>query len=80
MKSVENCVDDVEIYTYIPRLLERDQSIDGIICSNNVVAYYVLQALKKMKIQIPEQIGVVTFDNYPLAEYLLFSRICKGGH
>lgn len=67
---VENCVDDVEIYTYIPRLLERDQSIDGIICSNNVVAYYVLQALKKMKIQIPEQIGVMTFDNYPLAEYL----------
>lgn len=43
---------------------------DAIICLDNIVAYKVLQQCKEMKIDIPKEMGLITFDNYPLAEYL----------
>lgn len=51
-------------------LLIHRPEIDSIICTNNIVAYHVLQALKQNKVSVPEEMGVITFDNYPLAEYL----------
>ncbi|MFR5150952.1 MAG: substrate-binding domain-containing protein [Ruminococcus sp.] len=32
--------------------------------------FTILQALKKLGKQVPTEIGVVTFDNYPFAEYM----------
>lgn len=54
----------------IQRALNKYPDIDSIICTNNVVAYETLKFLKKKNIAIPGSIGIITFDNYPLAEYM----------
>jgi len=40
------------------------------LCSNNVIAYEVMKILKDRKVKIPEEAGIVTFDNYPFAAYM----------
>lgn len=46
------------------------QDIEGVICLDNIYAYKILQLCKKINKKVPEEIGIITFDNYPLAEYL----------
>lgn len=48
----------------------KAQTIDAVICCNNVLAYHVLKGLREARISVPDQVGLVTFDNYPLAEYM----------
>ncbi|WP_160559445.1 LacI family DNA-binding transcriptional regulator [Parablautia muri] len=67
---IESGVNRTEIADKIKLLLETYRETDSIICTNNMVAYHVLQKLKQKNISVPEQIGIITFDNYPLAEYL----------
>lgn len=67
---IESGINGSEIAAGIKLLLEKSPEADSIICTNNIVAYHVLQVLKKNRISVPDQIGVITFDNYPLAEYL----------
>jgi DNA-binding LacI/PurR family transcriptional regulator len=45
-------------------------NIDSIICIDNINSYKVLQKCKKLNKKVPKDIGIITFDNYPLAEYL----------
>lgn len=45
-------------------------SIDAFICADNEIAYHMLCLLKQESINVPGQVGIVTFDNYPLAEYM----------
>lgn len=49
---------------------ENFNNIDSIICLDNIYAYRVLQECRKRNKKIPQDIGIITFDNYPLAEYL----------
>lgn len=56
--------------TAAEEILEEREAPDAFLCSNNVIAYYTLQALKKRGIRIPEDMGVVTFDNHPFAQYM----------
>ena len=42
----------------------------GFLCASNEIAYYTRKALKELEIKVPEESGIVTFDNYPLAEYM----------
>lgn len=42
---------------------------DAFVCNDNLAAFGLLKAAKKLNRQVPEEIGIVTFDNYPLAEY-----------
>jgi LacI family transcriptional regulator len=44
-------------------LLVEDPTIDGIICSNDVVAIGVLSGLESMGIPVPAQVSVTGFDN-----------------
>lgn len=44
--------------------------IDAVICLNNITAFKILQLCKNDNKKVPEDIGLITFDNYPLAEYL----------
>lgn len=60
----------VDISRKLMELFADRPEIDSIICTNNIMAYHVLQELKQHKVSVPEEIGVITFDNYPLAEYL----------
>lgn len=43
---------------------------DAFICSNNVISYHILQVLKELNKNVPCDVGLVTFDNYPMAEYM----------
>lgn len=71
MDLVLECgTDGVEIAAVLEKKLDADHEIDSIICTNNIVAFYALQLLKKRKIQIPDDMGILTFNNYPLAEYM----------
>lgn len=54
----------------IKEILKERLEVDSIICTNNIVAYHVLQELKKGGKKVPKDMGVITFDNYPLAEYM----------
>lgn len=40
------------------------------LCSSNDLAFHTLKTLQKDGILIPDQAGIVTFDNYPIAEYM----------
>lgn len=37
-------------------------SIDGIFCVTDKVAYYVMKALRRMNLRIPEDVQVIGFD------------------
>lgn len=52
------------------RDLLKKHKMDAAICSNNEMAYLIGKEIKKMGYDVPTEIGMVTFDNYPLAEYM----------
>lgn len=58
-------------YAMMEEVLQQEERPDAIICANNYIAYGCVNALHDRNISIPEQIGVITFDDYP------FSRILK---
>ena len=70
-KLIVECGEEREqVGAALQNILEEYPDIDSIICTNNVVAYETLRFLKKQKRNIPKDIGIITFDNYPLAEYM----------
>lgn len=48
----------------------EEKRIDAVLCSNNILSYHILKGMRKAKIPVPGKLGMVTFDNYPLAEYM----------
>lgn len=50
-------------------LLKETERPDAIVCMSNLVAYGVLQELQEQGIAVPEEMGIATFDNIPLAPY-----------
>lgn len=51
-------------------LLQNQNLPDAIICANNYIAYGCVNALKENHIKIPEDMGVLTFDDYPFSQIL----------
>ena len=51
------------------KLLTRPDRPDGIICLNNIITIGVLRAVREMGLNMPTDLQVITFDEYP------FSRI-----
>lgn len=49
--------------------LRKPERPDGFLCNDNMAAFGVLRAAHTLHIDVPGSLGVVTFDNYPLAEY-----------
>ncbi|AEC02272.1 LacI family DNA-binding transcriptional regulator [Parasphaerochaeta coccoides] len=64
------CEDSAEASRKIVANLEKTMMPDAFICNDNVIAFGVLQALKDRGISVPDEAGVIAFDNYPLAEYI----------
>jgi DNA-binding LacI/PurR family transcriptional regulator len=56
-------------YRMMCELLQLKQRPDSVICANNEIALGCMKALNQKKIAIPQEIAVITFDDYP------FSRI-----
>ena len=42
---------------------------NSIICANNHIAVGVLRALEDLKMKVPKDIALITFDDYPFATY-----------
>lgn len=68
---IRTCNEDIgDLEAELDKMISGEIKPDAFICSNNVIAFQVLKFLKGRKIRVPEEIGVVTFDNYPFAEYM----------
>jgi hypothetical protein len=50
-------------------LLSLETPPNAVVCINNYSAFGALKAIHEYKWKIPEEIGIVTFDQYPLAAY-----------
>jgi len=55
-------------YLATKRLLERETRPDAIICADNLLSFGVLKAIREADLKIPEQIGIISFDNRQIAE------------
>lgn len=52
----------------ITRLLSNNEKPDGLICDSNVLLIGVLLELKKLKLTIPDDIGVIGYSDNPFVE------------
>lgn len=51
------------------KILKGPDAPDAFICSDNIISFGVLGAAAELGLRVPDQLGVVTFDNFPIAEY-----------
>ena len=51
-------------------LLERRPLPDAIICANNYIALGCVEALHKMGMRVPADVGVMAFDDYPFSQII----------
>lgn len=56
-------------FNNMAELLSMDTPPDSVICVNNFTAFGALEACHQNGIRVPEEIGIVTFDDFPLAPY-----------
>ncbi|MBL8027331.1 MAG: LacI family DNA-binding transcriptional regulator [Fibrobacteres bacterium] len=49
--------------------LLASSAVDAIICVNDVMALGAMKAISEHKIQVPQQIAVIGFDNLPISPY-----------
>lgn len=52
------------------KLLAQKDLPDAIICANNYIALGCVDALQKKGLQIPKDIGVIAFDDYPFSQII----------
>jgi LacI family transcriptional regulator len=43
---------------------------NAVICEDNAVAFGAIRAIRQCDLNMPEEIGLICFDNYPLSEIL----------
>lgn len=65
-----NCkADEQGSYQAALELLQSEEQPDSVVCMNSYVAFGVLQAAKSLGINVPSQLGIAAFDDYPLSRY-----------
>lgn len=57
-------------YAEAVRELKKESHADAFVCNDNLAAFGLLKACRELRLRIPDDIGIVAFDNYPLAEYV----------
>ena len=57
-------------YTLAFDALKTTDHPDAFVCNDNLAAFGLLKACKELHLSVPQEIGIVAFDNYPLAEYM----------
>ena len=50
-------------------VLKHADHPDAFVCNDNLAAFGLLKACRELHIHVPQDVGIVAFDNYPLAEY-----------
>lgn len=58
-------INDIEMF------LKKHPDVDGIFCSSDIIAFYVISVLKKLGYKIPQDVQVIGFDNIELSGVLL---------
>ncbi len=61
-KSVYSLDDQV-----LDKLLTGPNRPEVLLCSNNHLALHCLQQIRRLRLRIPEEIALLTFDNYPFS-------------
>lgn len=61
--------DEANGYRLTRELLALKEPPDALVCMSNFAAYGALQAVRESGLALPDAIGIVTFDDYPLAPY-----------
>jgi len=56
-------------YRIMKVLLESKHVPDSVIVTNNIAAFGALMAIREKGYKVPDEIGLVSFDNYPIAEF-----------
>ncbi len=57
-------------YEKMSELLSLNDRPDAVICGDNIISFGAIKAINGVGLNIPKDLGVVTFDNYPLAELI----------
>ncbi len=57
-------------YLMTCKLLKQSERPDAIICSNNYIALGCVDAIKEAGLRVPDEIGVMTFDDYPFSQIM----------
>ena len=57
-------------YRSMNEILQLDKKPDSVICANNYIALGVVKALNENNIKIPDDIGVISFDDYPYSRII----------
>lgn len=55
----------------IEEFIKKHSDVDGVFCSSDIIAFYVIKALTKLGFKIPEEVQVVGFDNIELSGIIL---------
>ncbi len=58
-------IDDIEMF------IKKHPDVDGIFCSSDIIAFYVISVLTKLGYSIPNDVQVIGFDNIELAGVLI---------
>jgi DNA-binding LacI/PurR family transcriptional regulator len=51
--------------------IKKHPDVDGIFCSSDIIAFYVISVLKRLGYSIPGDVEVIGFDNIELSGVLL---------
>lgn len=57
-------------FAMMEELLRGNCLPDAVICENNEIAMGATDAIRKHGMEIPDDVGVITFDDYPLSQFI----------
>ena len=57
-----------EGYKLMKQLIKLPQPPDAVICGDNVLSIGAMKAINEAKLNIPKDIGILSFDNMPIAD------------
>lgn len=58
-------LEDIEMF------IKKHPDVDGIFCSSDIIAMYVISVLKKLDYKVPDDVQVIGFDNIELSAVLI---------
>ena len=66
---IKQCADNVsKAKKAMAELLQNENRPDSVICENNLIALGALDIIKQNGLKIPDDIAVITFDDYPFSQ------------
>lgn len=58
------------VFMRIEAILRREDRPTAIVCYNDQLAIQVIDLIRSLKMQVPDDISVIAFDNYQLSRYI----------